>query len=98
MDDLKIKEYASIYKKTQKRLSLFLTVLILVVGVVVLSFGIIFLISDSLSSIIIGIIMIIISILDIIMALKFYLTVKKRINNMTDIEAKNRYVKITGKN
>lgn len=98
MDQTKIKLFAKKYRKTQNILSLVLTILILIVGLIVLSFGIYFVISIDLDSIIIGVIMILISILDIFMALKFYLTIKRRIKNMKDSEAAIRYTKITGKN
>lgn len=97
MEQEKITQYANKYRKTQKRISLAVMIFIIIVGIIIVSFGIFFLISSDVKSIVIGVIMVIAGLLDVSLSYKFYKVATKKINSLSDIEAKNRYVKITGK-
>lgn len=97
MEQERIKEIANKYRKTQKKVTITITALIIVLGLVVISLGIFFIISTEVARIIVGSIMIIAGILDITLGIRLIKAAKIRVSKLSDLEAYKRYVKITGK-
>ena len=85
-------DYSERYKKVSYRLALGLMIFVIVVGVVILGVGIFLAVYFQTQMLIImGSIMGVVGILDIVLAVKFYISTKKRIANMKDSEANKRY-------
>ena len=87
------------YKKHQKRLILFLMIILLIFGALSIGFGLFISIYNySKVLVIIGIIMVIIGVFDIPLAIKFYKYGVKKIDSYSKEEAYKRYCKVYGIN
>ncbi len=97
MDKEKIAYYSQKYKNHQIKLSFIFMIIIILIGVALIGIGI-FLICYKIEiyRIIVASIMILLGISDIPLGIKFYISIKKRILALDDIEAVKRYAKIYG--
>lgn len=96
MDDRK-EEFALKYKSVQKKLTVVVTVIIILFAIAILAMGFLLMFSDNKYMLIVAVILMLISIFDIILGIKFCKISLKRIKNMPSKEAAYRYSKITGK-
>lgn len=89
--------YALRYKKVSYRLALGMMIFVLIMGTVIIVVGLFLAIYFQTGTLIAtGSIMALVGVLDIILAIRFYISTKKRIARMKDNEAIKRYKRIHG--
>lgn len=97
MDKEKLAYYGNKYRKHQIKLSFVLMIIIVIIGAGLIGVGIFLLCLEyELYRLITAIIMILLGLSDIPLGIRFYLSMKKRIAKISDIEAVKRYAKIYG--
>ena len=89
--------YSERYKKVSYKLALGMMIFVIILGTIIIGVGLFLAIYfQEKTLIIMGSIMGIVGVLDIVLAIKFYISTKKRISRMRDSEAEARYKRIHG--
>ncbi len=89
--------YSERYKKVSYKLALGMMIFVIILGTIIIGVGLFLAIYfQEKTLIIMGSIMGIVGVLDIVLAIKFYISTKKRISRMRDGEAEARYKRIHG--